>query len=269
MKIVFIILFCVISWLSLGAIASNTMMMAMSIDLPEGTYIGAVEGTLIGLLCSPLIILKRKHKHIFTILSICFVVAFPIALISGFTGNPRLAKGLSIFSYLSVYYLLVRDSSPDEIALFEKKIIYVVPVLCLIVASVVAYNYEDPSIPKDIPSLIEMMGDNDIGRHMDAARKLKAYGKAPFLIAIKHENPNVRARAAHFLGLFKEASVQDVLIDASADSDPHVRMWLAYSLGQIGDSKALPALKVLANDKEEIVSSQAKEAIEQIQKRTN
>jgi hypothetical protein len=169
---------------------------------------------------------------------------------------------------LSVYYLLTRDSSADEKELLSRKQIYIIPFLCLIMASVVAYKYVDKSLPSDIPSLIEMMGNNDISRHMAAARKLKTYGKEPFLIAIKNKNPNVRAVAAHFLGLLKDPSVQDVLIEASKDPDPYVCMWTAFSLGQIGDTKALPALRALAKNSEKIVQSKSEEAIDKIQRRS-
>lgn len=269
MKTFFIILFCIISWLSLGAVSGTAMVMTASIDLAIGTYIGAVKGTVIGLLCSPFFILKRTHNNIFEVLVICFIISFPIALISGLTVNPSLAIVLTVLSYMSVYFLLLKNNSSDKSTLFSKKTIYVIPVVCLIIASVVAYNYENKSLPDDIPSLIKMMGDNDIGRHMAAARKLKTYGKEPFLIAIKHKNPNVRARAAHFLGLLNDPSVEATLIEASTDTDSHVRMWVAFSLGEIGDKEALPTLNILVNDKEKIVSNKAQEAIKIIENRNN
>jgi hypothetical protein len=262
-------MFCVVLGLSLGYIAGNATMIAMSINLADGIYIGAVQGAKLGLLCSPLFIIKRNHPNIFAVMVICFVLSFPVALISGFAVNPRISIGLTLLSYLSVYYLLLMNGLSNDEKLFENKILYITPVLCLIIAAVLAYNYEDKSLPSDIPSLIEMMGDNDIERHMNAARELKTYGKDPFLIAIKHKNPNVRAVAAHFLGLFEDPSVQDVLIDAATDSDPHVCMWVAFSLGQIGNLKSLPALNNLMNDKEEIVRRKAEESINQIKKRAN
>ncbi len=268
MKTIIIILFCLVSGLSLGAIAGTSMSMAFEIDLPAGPYIGAIFGGVLGLLFSPLFILRRANRNIFAILVLCFSLSFPVSLISGLTRNSWLAAGLTMVAMLSTYYLSTRDGSADEKDLFSRKQIYIIPFLCVMVASIVAYNYEDKSLPIDIPALIEMMGDNDISRHMAAARKLKTYGKAPFLIAIKHENPNVRAVAAHFLGLLKDPSVQDVLIEASKDPDPYVRMWTAFSLGQIGDTKALPALRSLAKDSKRIVQSEAEEAINKIQKRS-
>ena len=54
----------------------------------------------------------------------------------------------------------------------------------------------------------------------------------------------------------------------SKDSDPHVRMWAAFSLGKIGNSQALTTLHELSADGEqEIVRSQAKEAIDEIKKK--
>ena len=267
MKTFFIICFCALSGLSLGAIAGNAMIMALSIDLSAGAYIGALQGAIVGLLCSPLFVLKKNHKNIFAIMVMCFVLTFPVAVISGFTINPWLSIGLSVLSYLSIYYLSVRGGTHDENDIFRKIVVYIVPIVCLVIAAIAAYSHEDKSLPRDIPSLIEMMGDNDIGRQMAAARKLKSSGKAPFLTALNHKNPRVRATAAHFLGLLNDTSVQNVLIESSKDADPYVRMWTAFSLGRIGDLKALPVLNILADDKEEIVRRRAITAIENIRKR--
>ncbi len=268
MKTVFIIIFCTLSWISLGLIAGNVMLITMSIDIAPATVIGATYGAKLGLLFSLFFISKRKHENIFTILAICFVLSFPIALISGFTANHWLAIVLTALSYLSVYYILLRGDSHEEKLLFNKKTIYIIPLLCLFVASTVAYNYEDKSLPDDMQALIELMGDNNIGTHTDAARKLrKVYGKEPFLIAIKHEDHRVRAVAAHFLMSYKEVSVQEALIETSKDSNEHVRMWVAFSLGKIGNADSLPTLNILVNDKAEIVSRHAEEAIGKVQKR--
>lgn len=146
---------------------------------------------------------------------------------------------------------------------------FIIPVLCLIIAGLTFFLSEERyDLPDDVPSLIEMMGDYDMGIHRAAARKLKKnYGKEPFLIAIKHENSYVRTQAALFLGFFNDASLQDILIETSTDSDAHVRMYVALSLGRIGNSKSLSVLNILAKDKESIVRSEAEEAIKQIQKR--
>jgi HEAT repeat protein len=112
------------------------------------------------------------------------------------------------------------------------------------------------------------MGDNDISVHLAAGRKLLKYGKEPFLTGLQDRDPRVRNRAAHFLGLLGDPSVQNDLIKVSKDSDPHVRMWAAFSLGKIGNSQALTTLHELSADGEqEIVRSQAKEAIDEIKKK--
>jgi len=112
-----------------------------------------------------------------------------------------------------------------------------------------------------------MMGDNDMAVHTAAGRKLLNYGKEPFLTGLQHPDPRVRNRAAHFLGLLGDPSVQNDLVKASKDSDAHVRMWVAFSLGKIGDLEALPSLQELAADEQEIVRREAKEAIEEVKNR--
>ncbi|TAN37941.1 MAG: HEAT repeat domain-containing protein [Nitrospirae bacterium] len=267
MEAIIIILFCIVAGLSLGSIAGLTMTMALSVDLTAGPYIGAIYGGMLGLLLSPLFMLRRANKNIFAVLVMCFTLSFPVAVIAGFTKMLWVAVGLTMLSMLSVYYFSMKDGFVTEKKLHVRKRIFIVPLFCIIVAATIAYSSEDKSVPSDIPALIEMLGDNDIGRHMAAARKLKAYGKAPFLTAIKHQNPNVRSVAAHFLGLLNDPSVQDVLIETSKDPDQYVRMWTAFSLGRIGDKKALPTLQLLAQDREEIVRLRAEEAINEIQRK--
>jgi HEAT repeat protein len=197
---------------------------------------------------------------------ICFVLTFPVALISGITGIYLLSIGLSLLSYLSIYFLLIRDDTLGN-NIFRSKKVYIVPMLCFVTASALAYTSDYRIPPKDIPSLIEQMGDCDIGRQQGAARKLRHFGKEPYLIALHHTNPRVRAKAAHFLGLLNDPSVQDVLIKTAEDSDPYVRMYAAFSLGRIGNAKALPTLQALAKDNVDVVRLYADEAIVAMQKR--
>ena len=196
----------------------------------------------------------------------CFIVAVPVAVVSGLTARPLLAIGLTASTIFSAFFFLIREVSRDEEYVFKNKTLYWVPAICIAAATIFSYNRYPP---EDIPSLIEMMGSNDMQLHTTAANKLKVHGKEPFLIAIKHSNPNVRARAAHFLGLLNDTTVVSALIESAQDSDAHVRMWTAFSLGEIGDSNVLATLNLLAQDGEEIVRRKAKEAIEKINKRSS
>ena len=166
---------------------------------------------------------------------------------------------------MGIYFHFLFRTEANEEAILKSKRIYAVPLLCLTSATVIAHTY-DP-LPDNVPLLIEMMGDNDMAVHTAAGRKLLKYGKEPFLTGLQHRDPRVRNRSAHFLGLLGDPSVQNDLVKASKDADPHVRMWVAFSLGRIGNSQALPTLNELAADEQEIVHRQAKEAIDEIKKR--
>jgi len=263
MKATFIVLFCVVCGICLGGAAA--VVMSATIQTPA-FYAGSLVGATLAFLFSPLFIIKRKDPNIFSAMAIGFVLTFPVAVLSGLTRSPWTGISLTAISIFSIYYhFLIRADSKDE-DVVKRKRIYVVPLLCLITAGVLAYRY-DP-LPDNISSLIELLGENDMAVHTAAGRKLLKYGKGPFLTALQHPDPRVRNRAAHFLGLLGDPSVQNDLIKASKDSDPHVRMWVAFSLGKIGNSQVLPTLHELAAHEQEIVRRQAKEAIDEIKNRS-
>jgi len=267
MRYVIIVLFCLVAGLSLGNVAGTSMSMTFGLDLPAGPYIGAVMGGMLGLLLSPLFLLKKVRSNIFEILVLCFSLAFPVAVISGLAKRPWLSIGLTLATVLSVYILALKKVDDADAPLFSKKKLLIVPLVAIVIASLAAYRSEDKMLPDDVPTLIELMGDNDLAVHTAAARKLMKHGKEPFLTALHHKNPNVRAVAAHFLGLLHDPSVQDALIESATDPDHYVRMWSAFSLGEIGDEKALPTLTALMKDKERVVRDRAEESIAKLQKR--
>jgi len=267
MKNLIIALFCLVSGLSLGSIAGISMSMAFKINLPAGPYIGAVTGGLLGLLLSPFFILRKVRHNKFEILVLCFTLAFPVALVSGLTRNPWLAIGLTLATILSVYIHTIKNGDYDRLPLYSRKTLLIFPLIAIGFATLVTYIMEDEMIPDNVPALIELMGDNDISVHTAAAKKLMKYGKEPFLSALQHKSPNVRAVAAHFLGLLHDQTAQDALIESSHDPDHYVRMWSAFSLGEIGDEKSLPVLEILSSDKENVVRLKAKEAIRKVKKR--
>jgi hypothetical protein len=267
MKSIIIVLFCLASGFSLGSIAGTSMSMAFTIDLPAGPYIGAIMGGLFGLLLSPFFILRKVRDNKFEILVLCFTLAFPVALISGLTRIPWLSIGLTLATILSVFIHTGKKVDGGAPPLYSRKSLLIFPLIAIIFAVFVAYKMEDKTLPDNVPALIELMGDNDLSIHTAAARKLMKHGKEPFLSALHHKNPSVRAVAAHFLGLLHDPTAQDALIKSSRDPDHYVRMWSAFSLGEIGSEKALPVLELLMRDKENVVRLKAEESISKIKKR--
>jgi len=262
MKTTFIFFFCLVCGISLGGAAA--VVMSATIQTPA-FYAGSLVGAILAFLFSPLFIVKRGHPNIFPAMAIAFVLTFPLAVLSGLTRSPWTGIALTAISILSIYYHFLFSAEAKDEAILKRKRIYVVPLLCLTTAALLTYTY-DP-LPDNVSSLVEMMGDNDMAVHTAAGRKLLKYGKEPFLTGLQHRDPRVRNRSAHFLGLLGDPSVQNDLVKASKDSDPHVRMWVAFSLGKIGNSQALPTLHELAADDQDIVRRQAKEAIDEIKNR--
>jgi HEAT repeat protein len=60
------------------------------------------------------------------------------------------------------------------------------------------------------------------------------------------EEASVRGHAAEALAYIQGRESVDVLLKHLEDRDPAVKYWCTFALGQIGDAKALPALKHLA-----------------------
>jgi HEAT repeat protein len=60
------------------------------------------------------------------------------------------------------------------------------------------------------------------------------------------EEVSVRGHAAEALAYIQGRESVDVLLKHLEDRDPGVKYWCTFALGQIGDAKALPALKQLA-----------------------
>jgi len=253
MRVVYIFLFCCFVGACLGALSASVM------NVPLAPYFGAVFGGCVGALLSLIALWKRDNKHVFTILVISFILSFPVAMVAGKTDNPLIAIVLTSGCAISTFLILMhRNANSNDFV--NVKAVYLVALFCLAVGGIYVYKKRTPQDPR---TLIELMGSNDMETSLEAANKLRAYGKKePFLIALRHNDNKVRAVAAHFLGLLGDKSVQPNLIEAARDHDPHVRMWAAFSLGRIGDAEALPILSSLKEDDVEIVRIQAQRAID-------
>ena len=85
-------------------------------------------------------------------------------------------------------------------------------------------------------------------KHCVVKKISRQYGASGLLQALQSENPCARSEAAHGLRSFKQERVVAALLERLRDEDLHVRMWAAYSLGDIGDATALPSLAALEKD---------------------
>ena len=84
----------------------------------------------------------------------------------------------------------------------------------------------------------------------------------------KSENPRVRGYAAEALHLNHRKKSHDVLLRDLTDPSKQVRFWCAYSLGQVAEHRAIPALERLSVSDNRVVKgyhSVAKEAADAVQ----
>lgn len=90
------------------------------------------------------------------------------------------------------------------------------------------------------------------------------------VVAAQNEMPMVRGTAAEALANLAEVQSTPVLIGTLQDASSEVRFWSAFALGQLGDTRAIPALEQLAmTDKTALanwgsVRQEALDAIKQI-----
>jgi len=126
-----------------------------------------------------------------------------------------------------------------------------------------------PDLPDDLPALLRFLDcTQDLDTKHCAVEKIQdLYGAPALLGALEGENACIRSEAAHGLMLYRNDRVEAALIAAGADADPHVRMWAAFSLGEVGDAGALPVLAVLEKDRKDFVAAMAIEAAQKIRQR--
>jgi len=79
--------------------------------------------------------------------------------------------------------------------------------------------------------------------------------------ALKDPDGNVRARAAHAMGLIADSAFNDDLVAALKDPEWAVRAMSAKAVGRIGTEKAIPRLSDLVSDREWWVRSNAGDAL--------
>ncbi|KQC04186.1 MAG: hypothetical protein APR53_03745 [Methanoculleus sp. SDB] len=88
-----------------------------------------------------------------------------------------------------------------------------------------------------------------------------------FIAALDHDEAPYRWGAAEALGRMRDERAVEPLIKRLHDDDWRVRLKAAWSLGQIGDPRALPHLRRLMKDRSEAVADMAGEAVRGIQTR--
>lgn len=96
--------------------------------------------------------------------------------------------------------------------------------------------------PIDVDAVISQLGNPDITVQHDAQWTLVRKGRIPLLRALRDASPEVRASAAHALGLLRDPETTMELLHALNDEYNYTRMWSAFSLGEMGDVTVSQAL---------------------------
>ena len=249
--------YCVALGVSLG-LAS-----AVSMEAPLPWLFGPLLGGGLAILASPIVLLRQQQPRLFEVLAAAWTVTLPVSVVAGMTHDPVLAIFLTALSMAGGFFGIVRRASTHR-GIWGKSAGYLLPAVCLVIGSITAAQRR---IPDDVSSLIEMLGNNDMDLQSQALQRLVLHGKQPLLEGLRHRKPGVRANAAHGLGLLHDPSAEGDLLESAVDSDRYVRMWSAYSLGEIGSAKALPTLERLLNDPEAIVRMNAEQALKKLRGR--
>lgn len=130
-----------------------------------------------------------------------------------------------------------------------------------------------------VPLLIRMLRKGTLEQRKMAAwalgmgnRSAAARRALEIVVAKKKEHPDVRSHAAEGLGTLARKASVEVLLKGLSDTEPTVRFWVAYALGEIGDRRALPGLRQVVTDGNKVkgfrsVGAEARSAIERIMKK--
>lgn len=113
-----------------------------------------------------------------------------------------------------------------------------------------------------IPSLAAALYDQDQHVRYVAVRSLEFLSADDLMLeAALNEEPRVRQIAVYYIGRAKILEGFELLIDALQDPDDEICLGAIWSLGQLGNPRAMPALEQLVNDPSDNVARAAREAL--------
>lgn len=118
---------------------------------------------------------------------------------------------------------------------------------------------------EEIRAYIERLEVGEALECRQIAETLQQFGPAagePLMAALHHENPNVRWWAAWTLGEIGEKRAVNALLAALKDPDWGVRRTAVAALGKIGDPQALESLVACLGDRAIGVRWEAREVLE-------
>jgi len=117
-------------------------------------------------------------------------------------------------------------------------------------------------LPDDLSTLILVMNENSETRSVDATNKVwRTFGKNGLFQAVRAGGPTARARAAFRLRDCNDRDCERIVIELLLqDHDTFVRTQAAWSLGTIGTTDALDALRKAALSTDKNLSQVARDS---------
>ncbi len=117
-------------------------------------------------------------------------------------------------------------------------------------------------------SLAAALYDEDEQVRYLAVRSLEFLNATQYMFeAARNDLPLVRQIAVYYMGRVQSADGFELLIDALQDPDDGVCLGAIWSLGQVGNARAAPALEPLVKDPSEAVARAAREALLKLRSR--
>jgi hypothetical protein len=125
-------------------------------------------------------------------------------------------------------------------------------------------------LPDDLSALVQVMNEDSETRSVDATNKVwRTFGKKGLFQAVRAGGPIPRARAAFRLRDCTDSECERILIELLLqDDDTFVRTQAAWSLGTIGTTNALDALRKAALSTDKSLSQVATDSEAAIVKRS-
>ena len=125
-------------------------------------------------------------------------------------------------------------------------------------------------LPDDVSTLVQVMNENGETRSVDANNKVwRTFGKEGLFQAVRAGGPRARARAAFRLQDCHDGECERILIQLLLqDDDTFVRTQAAWSLGIMGTTNALDALRKAAPSTDKNLSQVARDSEAAIARRS-
>ncbi len=113
-----------------------------------------------------------------------------------------------------------------------------------------------------IQALSAALYDEDMHVRYVAVRSLEFLNADDLMLeAAINDEPRIRQIAVYYIGRAKVLDGFELLIDALQDPDDEICLGAIWSLGQLGNPRAMPALEQLINDVSENVARASREAL--------